>query len=145
MTLHLVKLAVGAESIQDLAAWQADLIRNGRNGQQPGELFHITRQTPRRPGCGDGSSLYWVIKGFIRARQQILELRAVKGPDGIDRCAIILHPKLFLTEAHPRKAFQGWRYLAAEDAPQDMECAGMGASGLMPPAMRRDLAELQLL
>jgi hypothetical protein len=43
----------------------------------------------------------------------------------------------------PRRAFQGWRYLEAADAPPDLE--GEAASGDLSDAMRADLAALGLL
>ena len=44
----------------------------------------------------------------------------------------------------PRRAFQGWRYLTADDAPADL---GRGDKQLaeLPPKMRRELAELGLI
>ena len=64
----------------------------------------------------DGGSIYWVIKRFIQCRQRILRLDEVIGGDGIRRCAIVLDPELILTTQVPRRPFQGWRYLKAEDA-----------------------------
>ena len=88
--------------------------------------MHVTRQTPRRAGFEPGdtassSSIYWVIGGFIRVRQQIVDLREISGADGIARCGLVLEQKLRPTEPHPRRPFQGWRYLAAAEAPRDLE------------------------
>jgi hypothetical protein len=56
----------------------------------------------------------------------------------------VLDPALVPTRAHPRRAFQGWRYLEAADAPQDAKGFADDA-GEMPQAMREDLRELRLI
>jgi len=145
MTLHLVKLCVGIDSVAHLAERQAGRLARMSAKGEPAELFHRTRQTPRRGSeLLDGGSLYWVIKGMILAHQKIVDLRAVRGEDGIARCDIILDARLILTRPHPRRAFQGWRYLPFEDAPADF---GPGISGLdeIPPDMRQELLELGLI
>jgi len=98
----------------------------------------------RRDELLDGGSLYWVIKGIVQVRQPIMDLQEVRGDDGIRRCDIILDPQLVPTRPHPRRAFQGWRYLSAEDAPKDL---GALADELdrLPAAMRSELMELGLL
>lgn len=143
MTVHLVKLCVGADSISDLEAWQKHRLAGmKRSGQQP-ELMHITRNMPRRGGeVLAGGSLYWVIKGFICARQKITELRPLEH-DGITHCALVLDGKVVRVRLHPRRAFQGWRYLEAKDAPPDIAKGGDDED--MPEAMRRELAGLGLL
>ncbi|MEL6126086.1 MAG: DUF1489 domain-containing protein [Pseudomonadota bacterium] len=118
--LNLLKLCVGAERVQDLLDWQVRqrAMRLAR-GQTP-EHVHVTRMWPRRSAeILDGGSLYWVFKGVILARQQILRLDKVTGDDGIDRCAIVLNRDVINTVAIPRRPFQGWRYLPGSDAPQD--------------------------
>jgi hypothetical protein len=45
----------------------------------------------------------------------------------------------------PRRAFQGWRYLSADDAPQDLAVGAAAGVGAMPPKLRKELAELGLL
>jgi hypothetical protein len=45
--------------------------------------------------------------------------------------------------ARPRRAFQGWRYLEAQDAPPDLRKT-KGAENL-PEALQRELAALGLL
>jgi hypothetical protein len=112
--LHLIKLCVGAEGVEDLLTWQ-----RARFGA--GTAEHVTRMWPKR---GDeilaGGSLYWVIKGAVLARQRIVGLEERRGADGIRRCALQLAPEVIRTGAQPRRPFQGWRYLAAADAPRDL-------------------------
>lgn len=74
----------------------------------------------RRDEIIEGGSIYWVITGVVCVRQCILDLKAVKGDDGIERCDIVLDPKLIATQRFPRRPFQGWRYLADTDAPRDL-------------------------
>jgi hypothetical protein len=139
MSIHIVKLCVGCDTLEDLAAWQEQHLAAGR------ELVHVTRQTPRREGFGPGSSLYWVIGGFIRARQRIAGLREVRGGDGVMRCGLELDPRLAPTDPAPRRPFQGWRYLDAADAPKDLDLRTETQDGAMPAAMRAALAELALI
>jgi hypothetical protein len=145
MTLHLLKLCVGCDAVEELAAWQRQRLAALRRGDQKAELTHVTRQTPRRPGFAPGSSIYWVIGGFIRARQNIVGLREVRGADGILRCGLALNPELVPTEPVPRRAFQGWRYLPADDAPADLGPNALEHHGAMPPAMRAALFDLRLI
>src|SRR5437588_11343503 len=118
MTLHILKLCVGCDSVEELARWQRRRFATMREANPAAELMHVTRQTPRREGFAPGSSLYWVIGGYIRARQKIAALREVRGADGILRCGLVLVSEIVATEPVPRRAFQGWRYLAAAEAPR---------------------------
>lgn len=146
MPLHIVKLAVGCTDVDDLAGWQQErLAQMKREGKKP-ELFHRTFQTPKkRDEVLAGGSLYWVIKGVIQVRQPIFDLREGTKDDGKPCCLIMLRNELIGVRPTPRRAFQGWRYLTADDAPPDM--AGKASSDIarMPPAMRKQLAELGLL
>jgi hypothetical protein len=45
----------------------------------------------------------------------------------------------------PRRAFQGWRYLDGEEAPEDLKRGSAGGIVAMPPKLRKQLAELGLL
>lgn len=145
MTLHLLKLCVGCDTVQDLAEWQVERLGElKRAGKKPG-LCHRTLQTPKRAKeILDGGSLYWVIKGFILVRQQILELRPDRKDDGRACCGIVLDRKLVTTRPQARRAFQGWRYLPVEDAPPDRR-AVRNEDTEMPPAMRAALRELRLI
>ena len=116
--IHLVKLCVGADSIEDLELWQAQ-----RRATGPETLSrHVTRLWPKQEAALlDGGSLYWVIKGQVLARQRILRLDEVIGQDGIRRCGIIMDSDVVRTESVPRRPFQGWRYLQDGDAPRDLD------------------------
>lgn len=145
MALHLLKLCVGADSVEDLAAWIDFRLDELRARGLPAEQTHTTRMVPtRRDEILDGGSLYWVIKGTIQVRQVVLDIRPFTDTAGIKRCNLVLEPVLHPTRAQPRRPFQGWRYLAPEDAPAD-RAGGRGEAGEIPEAMRRELAELGLL
>ena len=140
--VNLVKLCVGADSLEDLADWVT--IRTAENQKRGlGRVHdHVTRMFPRRrEDLLDGGSLSWVIKGVVRARQSIVDLQSVSGADGIERCAILLDPQLIETESQPRRAFQGWRYLEQSAAPGDLKESAEGT----PPELKAALAELGLL
>jgi hypothetical protein len=146
MTLHILKLCVGVSSVEELDSWQRRHLSTMLKTDPRAELMHVTRQTPRREGFEAGaSSIYWVIGGYIRARQAITALREVRGTDGILRCGLALAPELTQTEPVPRRAFQGWRYLAAAEAPADLAPGADGDHAAMPPAMRQALTELRLI
>ena len=145
MTLHLIKLCVGIDSIAHLRERQAWRLDTEKAAGRAPELRHRTRQTPRRrDALLDGGSLYWVIKGVVQVRQPLADLRPVTGDDGVPRRDIVLEPTLVPTRPRPRRAFQGWRYLLPEDAPADLSFNGADAEAL-PPEMRAELIELGLL
>src|SRR5258706_1385034 len=99
--------------------------------------------TPKRADeVLDGGSLYWVIKGQIAARQKLLAFRSVK-KNGVPHCGLVYDKELVPVTLRPRRAFQGWRYLEAKDAPPDL-AKTRGAKGL-PEALQRELAVLGLL
>jgi hypothetical protein len=145
MTVHLLKLCVGCDTVQELAEWQAERLQRLKRERKLPELCHRTLQTPRRRDeVLDGGSLYWVIKGFVLVRQRVVDLRPDKKDDGTACCGIVLNPELITTRSHPRRAFQGWRYLEAADAPHDTR--GLeDASDDIPRGMREELRELRLI
>ncbi len=71
-------------------------------------------------------------------------MRPFTDKDGIGRCRLVLDGKLVLVRPRPYRAFQGWRYLAHDDAPGDLDRAAPGARN-MPETMRRELQNLGLL
>jgi hypothetical protein len=145
MKLNLIKLCVGVERVEQLREWQQMRLREKRAAGEEPELRHTTRMTPRRKDeLLDGGSLYWVIKGIVRVRQPLRDIRQFVDADGIGRCNLIFENKLILTRPQPRRAFQGWRYLAGKDAPTDLPL-GANKDGNLSEEMREELAELGLL
>ncbi|MGH6870595.1 MAG: DUF1489 family protein [Rhizomicrobium sp.] len=144
MTLHIIKLCVGAESIEDLARWQAGRIREQKKrGVKKPQLVHVTRMTPKRKDeVLDGGSLYWVIKGQIAVRQKLLDLRPVT-KNGTPHCGLVYDPRLVPVQRRAHRAFQGWRYFEPADAPPDAR-GGKGGAGL-PEKLQKELVELGLL
>ena len=134
MPLHLIKLCVGCDTVEELIAWR----RMNFKSSDPWILR--TRQTPRRAEeLVAGGSLYRVYKGYVLSRQRILGVDTVG--DGRDtRCEITLDPDVILTEPTPRRPFQGWRYLGETDAPSDL-AAGQDSQA-MPAALARQLRDL---
>ena len=144
MPLHLVKLCVGVASVEELADWQKRRVADQKKAAERARLFHSTFQTPKRLADLRDGSLYWVIKGTIQVRQPLLGFEEGTKPDGSRCCLILLDTPLVPVRPVPRRAFQGWRYLDAKDAPPDLGRAGKGIAEL-PAKMRRELAELGLL
>jgi hypothetical protein len=145
MSLHLIKLCVGCESVRDLRGWIKQKLKDKRKlGEKP-EHIHRTRMVPKRADeLTDGGSLFWVIRGEIMCRQRIRAVRPFRDKDGVGRCGLVLDPKPVLVAPRPYRAFQGWRYLQPADAPRDLESAVPGAAS-MPEKLRRELRELGLM
>ncbi|HCK83465.1 MAG TPA: DUF1489 domain-containing protein [Hyphomonadaceae bacterium] len=134
MTIHILKLCVGAESIDDLAEFQKRQIKRRKRP------VCGTRMWPKRvDDVLAGGSLYWVIKGVILVRQRIVEIAQVRDDHGL-RCGLYLDPEIVRTAPQPRRAFQGWRYLDPKDAPADLGEIKGGAD--LPEDLRRRLVEL---
>jgi hypothetical protein len=145
MALNILKLCVGCDSVEDLEEWIGFRLEEKRLAGEKPEHFHTTRMVPKRVDeITSGGSLYWVIKGNVQCRQRITEIRPFTDKDGIGRCHLVLEPKVVRTDWQPRRAFQGWRYLKASEAPAD---AREGPDGwhALPQNLRRELAELGLL
>lgn len=147
---HLLKLCVGCESIADLEDWIAESRAHAKRLGRAYEQTHTTRMVPRRLDAGAEASsipgsLYWVIKGTVACRQRLLAVRPFVDGDGIGRCRLHLEPEVVPVEPRPCRAFQGWRYLEARDAPPDLAARGGEGFGGLPEALRRDLAALGLL
>jgi hypothetical protein len=145
MSLHLIKLCVGCDSITDLEEWIEENRAVHRRLGRDYEQTHTTRMVPKRVSeLLGGGSLYWVIKGQVAARQTLLDVRPFTDGDGIGRCRLVLDPKVVAVEPRPYRPFQGWRYLVAKDAPRDIDGTA-GDLAKMPEDMRRELTELGLL
>lgn len=140
-TVNLIKLSVGTENIDDLAAWQAT-----KRAQAPDGLpRHVTRMWPKRESeILNGGSIFWVIKGVLQCRQNIARLDEYFGADGIRRCAIVLEPTIIRTQSCLKRPFQGWRYLSVGDAPPDLP-KGREKEEPLPVELNRALAEIGVL
>lgn len=142
MTLNLIKLCVGCDSVEDLAEWIDWRLADLKRQRKKPEHAHVTRMVPKRMAeLVDGGSLYWVIKGSVQARQRLLAIEPFIDDDGIGRCRLVLEPKVVATDWQPKRAFQGWRYYEAKDAPPDLS---EGKGNDLPPKLRAELAELGL-
>ena len=142
MSLHILKMAVGVDSVPMLREIQNRRLENAGRG---GDLRHLTRNYPRRAEkIIDGGSIFWIIKGYVRARQRILRIDHAVNSEGRRRCAFILDPELFETDLKPQRPLQGWRYLEPTDAPADRRENDLAEDGL-PPEMAAELRQLGLL
>jgi len=136
--IHLVKLSVGSETVEDMSEWQT----TRRAQTDDGLPRHITRMWPKREqALLNGGSIFWVIKGFLQCRQRILRLDEMIGSDGIRRCAIVLDPQIFRTTSAKKRPFQGWRYLPVSDAPIDL-AAQRENEDQLPPELANALADI---
>lgn len=143
MTIHLVKMCVGCSSIEELSSWIDYRLGEMRTKNEKPEQYHVTRMVPKRiDELLDNGSLYWVMKGNIQCRQKLLDIRPFTDSEGIHRCKLVLEPKVIPTRWQPKRAFQGWRYLKAEEAPADDNCDGKNR---LPAALKQELADLGLL
>ncbi len=142
MALHLIKLAVGVDNLAHMKKVQA--ARRKERRQSPRSPHWVyTRNSPRRSGDLEGGSLYWVIRGVIRVRQELVGFEDdFDEESGKKFCRIKLKRTLIQTAPRACKAFQGWRYLEPERAPPDLSS---GDTADMPPEMAAELKRLGLL
>jgi hypothetical protein len=129
----MIKLCVGCDTVEELVAWHG-----GEAGSLRPWTMH-TRQTPKRAAeMVGGGSLYRVFKGVILCRQPILDIATLgEGPNA--RCEVTLDPRIVRVAPTPRRAFQGWRYLEPNDAPEDL---GQDLDAEIPTELARQLREL---
>jgi hypothetical protein len=143
MALHLIKLCVGVDSVQELEEWIVEKRKKTKGNAR--EHIHTTRMVPKRSAdLLDGGSLFWVIRGELICRQALLDVRPFVDREGVGRCRLVLEPRVVLVQPRPYRAFQGWRYLEAKEAPHDLGRAAPGVAKL-PEGLRRELRELGLL
>lgn len=141
MPIHLLKTAVGAADADHLRQIQAQRLATvgGRR-----VVLGYTRRRPRRAAeVLAGGSIYWIVKGLIQVRQPVLGFADAVDGEGQPCCQIHLDPGLVPTVPLPRRAIQGWRYLASGDAPPDLDAGGGGHD--LPPDLVRELRALGLL
>ena len=134
MHLHMIKLCVGIDNVEELEAWRRSVAH-----AEP-QWRMRTRQTPKRAAeLVEGGSLYRVMKGVVLCRQRILAVETV-GEGVAARCEVVLDPVVVRTAPAPRRPFQGWRYLLAKDAPVDL--SGGDELEAMPMELAVKLREL---
>jgi hypothetical protein len=131
--LHLTKVAVGVASVEALEN------RIARRVTAQGEVRVPTRMRPKRMAELVGGSLHWIVKHRIVARQVIL--RFDDRSDG--RIDIVCAGELLACTPRPKRAHQGWRYLADDDAPG--EGADEDGMSTLPPRIYEKLAGLGLV
>ena len=133
MPLNISKVAVGCASLDTLKRRQALRLADGIVPIQ-------TRFRPKRADELIGGSIFWIIKHRLTARQTILGFAETE-----DRRTVIqLAPELVTVRARPKRAHQGWRYLAPEDAPADFDGSEDGLEA-MPPKLLTALSALALV
>jgi hypothetical protein len=130
MPLHMTKIAYRSGSVENLRRWV----------EAGSEAHMTTRYLPKRHEEMIGGSLYWIIEHAIVARSPIT--RFDQRDDG--RWTIVLEPKLILVHPRAKRAHQGWRYLADQDAPQDLP-DGADIGDALPGRLVRDLSKLGLV
>ncbi|WP_062186238.1 DUF1489 family protein [Sphingopyxis sp. C-1] len=130
--LHMTRVAVGCA---DYPALQARIT----NYAQDGEIRFTTRFKPKRADELIGGKLHFIVKHTLVARVEIL--RFDDRSDG--RIDIVCVAALERIHPQPKRAHQGWRYLADSDAPSGVD-EGDGLADL-PPELYRELAELSLI
>jgi hypothetical protein len=132
--LNLSKVAVGCASFDALANRQQRRLSGG-------VVPLVTRFMPKRADELIGGSVYWIVKHRITARQTILGFVSRES----DRRTIIhLDPIVVPVRGLPKRAHQGWRYLAAADAPGDLDGDDDGLAAL-PAALTVRLTALALI
>jgi len=131
--LHLIKLCVGVDRLEQLTAWGREERGKGRT-----PVIH-TRSTPKRAAeLLEGGSLYWVIKGVVQARQRITAIDTLE--DGQrSRCEITLAEEVVRVAPQRRSAFQGWRYYEGRDVTPDV---ASWEAGEVPEGLAEELREL---
>ena len=146
MPLHLIKLAVGCESVKDLKGWIAERMLAAKAKGLPQHHIHVTRMMPKRiEDILAGGSLYWVIRGEVAAREKIIAIEPFRDSDGIGRCRLVMQPKVVAVSPRQMRPFQGWRYLTPDAAPPDLGKSSAASVAAMPEPMRRELRDLGLL
>lgn len=142
MAIHMIKLVVGAETLEEFANWQKREVMD-YHGQPAVPCW--TRFMPKRADeiLKSEGSLYRVIKNRIQCRQRILGFEMVETDEG-KKCMILQDPRIIKTLVKPRRPFQGWRYLEPAKAPADRGVYSGGDEDI-PAEIEEGLREAGLL
>lgn len=145
MAIHMIKLIVGCETLDQYALWQAQEVMD-YHGQPAVPCW--TRFSPKRADeiLHTGGSLYRVMKSRIVCRSRILGFEMVETKSHGTRCMIMQDPEIITTVNAPHRPFQGWRYLEPAKAPADKGVFVLGENDDdPPPEMEEDLRAAGLL
>lgn len=130
MPLHMTKIAHGCDTVADLRDWL----------ESHAEVaLMTTRYLPTRHAEMAGGSLYWIHHHALIGRSPLLGF----APRDDGRQWIRLEPRLIMIETRPKRAHQGWRYLADADTPRDL--AEGEAGDALPGRLISELAKLGLV
>jgi hypothetical protein len=132
----MTKIAYGSESPATLRAW----LERQANADGTGEALMTTRYLPKRHEEMIGGSLYWIHEHTIVGRSPLIGF--AQREDG--RWWIRLEPRLIPVHPKPKRAHQGWRYLAEKDAPEDIG-GNLGEGEVLPAKLVGELAKLGLV
>ena len=144
--MHIKKLVVGFETLNDFARYQEDEANRVRYDGKPANTIH-TRNTPKQADeiLAAGGSAYRIIKGRMCCHQKILGFETIENA-GKKRCIIYLDPQIIETYNTPHRPFQGWRYLKPADIAPDIAPYIIGQKTTdMPAEMQAHLREAGLL
>ena len=118
--VNIVKLAVGVQSVEELALIQRRFLNQAGNLANNG-FYHSTKLMPKKhEAIVKSGSLYWVINRRVLVRQKILNIKQIVGDDNKLFAGISLENKIIKVRPTPMKPFQGWRYYENEDVPPDI-------------------------
>jgi hypothetical protein len=117
----MIKLAVGAESVQDLADWQTSYAAKRKAAGLSANPVHETRMHPKRAAeILKGGSIYWVVKRKICVRQRILDIERIEIEGSPKFTMLHFDPELIPVKPKQKRPFQGWRYYKNSDVPPDL-------------------------
>lgn len=131
MPLHMTKIAYRATSLADMQEWFAG---------DDAEKRLRTRYLPKRHEEMKGGSLYWIFQHVIVARSPITGFE--ERSDG--HWDIVMENRLIHVQPTPKRAHQGWRYMAQDKAPDDL-AEGEDPGDAIPGKMLRKLTRLGLV
>ena len=132
MAVHMIKLIVGAESLEQYAQWQESQVMD-YHGQSA--VPCMTRFMPKRADeilRSDGS-LYRVLKSRVQCRSKILGFEMVEIEGQGKKCMIMQSPEIMTVLNAPHRPFQGWRYFDDAKAPNDRGVYVLGQDEDEPP------------
>ena len=150
MTVHMIKLVVGIDTLEEFAAWQAQerVIFDGIDGEQEANLVR-TRYKPKRADeiLKTRGAIYRVIKNRIVCHQKIIGFDSYEDPIKGSQSLILTDTEIIQTHSMPYRPFQGWRYFDEAKAPKDrgVYVLGQDDDEVPPPEMEDALKDAGLL